>query len=437
LLDSRALTKIHSVILIGIIVVAAVVGAAYVLLSREALSSNTIKIGVLADLDTKDGRNAWQGVVLAAEQLNDEGGILGKQIECVGEDTDLYSGGDLAKFNLALTRLLTYHGVDFIIGMAGNQGFMVQESIAQHKKIFFEIGTNEERYTQRVLDDYDRYKYFFRTQFNATSIFKGTIDGLLHLRELTGLNKIGCLAEDMDWTKGFVEGLDNVLPGVYGFDFVYQGEFPLGTVDFSSYFVAAEAAGVEVLMPFVGGSEAIPFVKEYYDRQSPMVIYGGYLASSAAGPEGWVNTDGKCEYISSALWPIEAGYPLTSKTLPVREAYIDRWDEIPNWAGALAYDTLRYILSDAIRRAGTLDIDTVIQALETTSIELTTSRNFVYTSSHDLMMGEDPNDPDAEYAIVIYFQWQNGQLVPVYPEKILEEAGATYMFPDWSGPWTK
>jgi len=435
LLDSKALTKIQSIILIAVIVVAAVgVGAAYVLLSQEDQSSDTIKIGVLTDLDTTGGRNRWQAVVLAAEQLNKEGGILGKQVEVVGEDTDSELG-DATKFNLALTRLLTYHNVDFIIGDAGPFGFMVQESIAEHKRIFFEISSSQDEYTQRVLDDYDKCKYFFRVMFNASSIFQGMTDGILLLRELTGFNRVGILAQDLSWTKGIMEGLDYVLPEVYGFELVYKDVFPPEIVDFSSYYAAVESAGVKVLMPLIAGSGAIPFVKEYSDRQSPMVIYGGYLSHQVAGPEGWVNTDGKCEYTTSGIYPISAGYPLTSKTLPVREAYIDRWGEIPTMQGATAYDTLRYILPDAIRRAGTLDTDAVIQSLETTSIEISNARNFVFTSSHDLMMGENPNDPEAEYAFVIYFQWQNEELVPIYPKKIMEEAEATYLFPPWPGPW--
>jgi branched-chain amino acid transport system substrate-binding protein len=435
LLDSKALTKIQSIILIAIIVVAVVGGvSAYILLDWEDESSDTIKIGVLTDLDTMDGKNIWQGVILAAEQLNAEGGILGKQIEYVGEDTDTMSGGDPAKISLGLTRLLTFNNVDFVIGVSGSEGFTVQELIAEHKRIFLEIGSNEDEYTQRVLDNYDKYKYFFRPMFNATSISLGVIDGLLQVREQTGLNKIGYLREDLGWTEGFVQGFDTVLTEVYGFELVYEGKFPWDTIDFSSYFAAAEAAEVEILTPFVGG-QAIPFVKEYNDRQSPMVVYGGFLAPSVAGPEGWINTDGKCEYISSGSWPIEAGYPLTNKTLPAREAYIDRWNEIPNWGGTWAFDTLRYILADAIERAGTLDNDAVIQALETTSIELSNARNFVFTESHALMMGKNPNDPEAEYAFVIYFQWQNGEMVPVYPKKIMEEAGASFIFPDWPGPW--
>jgi len=221
------------------------------------------------------------------------------------------------------------------------------------------------------------------------------------------------------WTKGVMEGLNYVLPE-NGFDLVYKGTFPLGTFDFTSYFAAAEAAGVEVLVPLITYDEGVPFVKEYYERQSPVFIYGGILQAVAV-PEGWELTDGKCEHTTVAGLPVTAAYPLTSKN--------------ENPLGAATYDPVRFILPDAIERAGTIETEAVIKALEETSVETSSAENFVFTSSHDVMMGENPNNPDADYALVMYFQWQNGKMVPVYPKKIMEEAGATYTYPPWSGPW--
>jgi len=64
----------QSIILICTIIVVAVGGSlVYVLLNGEA-TSETIKIGVLADLDTVLGGNNWQGAVLAAEQPKQQGG---------------------------------------------------------------------------------------------------------------------------------------------------------------------------------------------------------------------------------------------------------------------------------------------------------------------------------------------------------------------------
>ncbi|UCC58256.1 MAG: ABC transporter substrate-binding protein [Candidatus Bathyarchaeum sp.] len=432
MLNFKVLTKIQSVALVAVIVFASIGGVAiYVLLGGQEPSSETIKIGILADIDEYWGKRTWQSAVLAAEHVNAEGGILGRQIEVIAADSVSGVGTDVAEVTLALAKLISNDQVDFIIGgaLSGDSIFACQEVIAEQKKIFF-CGPTDDEFTQRVLDDYDKYKYYFNFQLNASSIFRGMTTYLLFCREMTGFNKVGYLGLDTDFAKGIMEGLDHFLPD-NGFDLVYKGAYPMGTVDFSSYFAAAESAGVEIMVPLII-SGAVPVVKEYHDRQSPLVIYDGILAE-IGNPESWVITDGKCNYVTVSVNAVTAGYPLTNKTLPAREAYIDRWGEYP--AGLVVYDICRFILPDAIERAGTIETDAVIEALEETNIETSGSRNFAFTKSHSRMISEDPNDPDADYSPYTLFQWQNGEQVPVYPKKIMEKARATYIYPPWPGPW--
>jgi len=433
-LDSEALSKIQTIVLISIVLVAGCAGVtAYVLLRGQNQPSDTIRIGFLTDLDGRIGKDEMQGAALAAEQINAEGGILGREVEVIGEDTDAESGGDIAKISSALTRLLTYHKVDFVYsGIYGGEGIAIQDMIADHKTIMFSH-SNVDELTERVLEDYDRYKYFFRVSFNATSTGLGMIDGFLHIKELTGFNKIGVVAEDV-WTKEIIEGLNAVLPQL-GFEMVYIVTIPYGTADFTSYFAAAESAGVEIMVPLIAMTD-IPFVKEYHERQSPMIVYGGMLAA-VSEPDAWEYTNGKCAYVSAVANPTTAGYPLTNRTLAFREAYINRWGGPVQWSAAFAFDVLRFILPDAIKRAGTTETEAVIKALEETSVETTSTRNFVFTSTHDVMMGENPNNLDADYMLAIYFQWIDEKQVPVYPKKIMEEAGVTYKYPPWQGPWSK
>lgn len=88
-LDSRALTKIQSVALIAVIVVAAVSGGvAYVLWGGPAQSAETIRIGIIADLDQTTGKGTLQGETLAAEQINAQGGVLGRNLTVVAKDDD-------------------------------------------------------------------------------------------------------------------------------------------------------------------------------------------------------------------------------------------------------------------------------------------------------------------------------------------------------------
>ena len=93
---------------------------------------------------------------------------------------------------------------------------------------------------------------------------------------------------------------------------------------------------------------------------------------------------------------------------------------------------------DAIKRAGTAETEAVIKTLETINVETSSARHFVFTSSHDGYVGAaGPNMPSADYPLFCLFQWQaNSTQVPVYPKQIMEEAGATYQYPPWQGPWS-
>ncbi|MCJ7614783.1 ABC transporter substrate-binding protein [Candidatus Bathyarchaeota archaeon] len=434
MLNSKALTKIQSVVLVAIIVVAVVGGvAAYVFLNDQEQSSGTIKIGVLGDLDMLIGKSAWEGVVLAAEQINAAGGVLGRTIEVIAEDSDSESGTqDIVVASAALNRLLGVHKVDYILTPDGTP-FMLsyQETISEHKTILFGVLSSNDEFTQRVLDDYQKYKYYFRTFPNATHALFGFTDSLVSLREYSGFNKIAFLAHG--GFREFVPIFSNFVSEGYDFEVVYSEFFITDTLDFSSYLAGVEDSGAEILYVWVGTEDGIRLVKEWYDRQSPCVIWGynAYVGDA----NGWELTDGKCEHTTNGGFPVTAGYPLTSQTLPMREAYFERWGKYPLHVAAAAYDTLRFILYDALERAQTTETETVITSLEETSIETSLARDFVFTHSHDVMGSTDINNPEEDYMVGMLFQWQDAKLVPMTPQKIKEEAGSIYTYPPWPGPW--
>jgi branched-chain amino acid transport system substrate-binding protein len=339
-LNSRAVTKIQAVILAAIVVVAAGGGAAYVLLSGEQQSLETIKIGVCADLDNVGGKDVLQGALLAAEQVNAEGGVLGKNFEVVAEDDDSVTPPFDANVAVnAFTRLITFRKADFIV--AGAYGFAYREIACQNEKILFTVSDSADELTQGVLDDYNKYKYYFRTGAgNETAFIEGITDSLIVCRNHTGFNKIAFIY----WhtIKPLVLSVGEILED-HGFNIVLS-EPVTDVLDFSSAFAKAEAAGAEILYPFIFASAGIPFVKEYYDRQSPMVLWGAI--SAAKQSDFWQVTEGKCEYVTNNGAPVVAGYPLTSKTVPTRDAYIERWGEAISGGAAAAYDTVRFILAE-------------------------------------------------------------------------------------------
>jgi branched-chain amino acid transport system substrate-binding protein len=218
---------------------------------------------------------------------------------------------------------------------------------------------------------------------------------------------------------------DTYLPE-NGFDLVYKGKFPSGTTDFTSYFSKAEDAGTEIMISRFG-SVAVPIIKEWHDRQSPMVIWGANVFSQIDGFWNW--TGGKCYTESVIGTPYLIEYPLTSETLPARNAYIARWGEVPSYGARNVYEVIRYVLPAAIERARTIETDAIIEALEEIEIQTASQKGYSYTRHHDKMF--NPGD-----FMFIFTQWQEGgKRVIVYPKEIMEETGGTYTFPPWPGPW--
>jgi len=425
--------------LITIILIAAVGGSvAYMFWIGPSQTADYIRIGICADLDMINGKAAYRGALLAVEQINAEGGVLGRNLTLVAEDDDSNTQPyDVAVATNALNRLIVVDKADYIIACSGGPLVLTYQDICyQHKKIIFTTYGALDNCTQRVLDDYGKYKYFFRTYpANQTAISMGSIGDVVTAGKYTGFTKIAFLFQDGSATRAMVSNLNHSLPSL-GFEIVYINFFPLGTTDFTSYFAAIETSGAEILVPFMAGQEGAPFIEEWYDRQSPFVIWG--TLTVAQDSDFWELSEGKCNYVSFSGLPVISGYPLTNKTLPTRQAFIQRWEEVPQDFAVATYDTVRFILSDAIRRAGSTETEAVIKALEMTDVETSMARHWIFTSSHDVMVGSGaPNNPAQDYMVMCIFQWQNGTQVPMRPEEIMKEAGATYKYPLWQGPWTK
>jgi len=440
MLDSKALTKVQSVLLIATIAIAGFGGSlAYVLWSGQTQVAENIRIGICADLDMSAGKAILQGATLAAEQINAAGGILKRNITIVTEDDD----GETPPFDVtvaanAMTKLTTVDKADYIIAAAGTTpsiAYSVSDICAQQKKIMLTNVVAMDQFTQRVLDNYEKYKYIFRTTPpNASTISSGMLEGLTTLGKYTGFTKVALLFIDVLSARTTASYLNETLPS-HGLQIVYSNFLSREATDFTSYFAAAEAAGAEIVVPYIPGGAGVSFVKEWHDRQSPTVVWG---VLTGLGSSFWNLTEGKCDTVSFSDSPVTCGYPLTNETVPTREAYFQRWGAVPTMTAVGAYDTLRIILYDALKRAGTTDTEAVIKALENTNVETSSARHFVFTSSHDVMVGSGAvNNPAEDYMVVFMFQWQNGTQVPITPQTIMREAGATYKYPDWTGPWSK
>jgi branched-chain amino acid transport system substrate-binding protein len=85
-----------------------------------------------------------------------------------------------------------------------------------------------------------------------------------------------------------------------------------------------------------------------------------------------------------------------------------------------------YVLKDAIERAGSLDADKVVTALEKTDMMGVYGRLRFDPKSHQVIPSTDPK----EGAVGSILQWQDGKRVVVYPKSI---AAGEILLPPWMG----
>jgi len=96
--------------------------------------SAALRIGVIASLTGSGapyGKNSWQGVQLAVEEVSESGGIAGKRVEVILED----DATDTKQAVSAFEKLAGTPGVQLVIGPASSGGVMACAPIANRKQI--------------------------------------------------------------------------------------------------------------------------------------------------------------------------------------------------------------------------------------------------------------------------------------------------------------
>ena len=111
------------------------------------------------------GKGHWNGAVMAAEELNAKGGIqVGKKkmkVELVKADSNEFL--NITDATNAMERVITYDKADFIVGgFRTEAGLSMQDIAMDYKKIFLGCGAATKVICDRVEQDYERYKLWFR-----------------------------------------------------------------------------------------------------------------------------------------------------------------------------------------------------------------------------------------------------------------------------------
>jgi branched-chain amino acid transport system substrate-binding protein len=315
------------------------------------IASAQIKIGEVNPLTggiSQFGISCHQGYLLAIEEVNQAGGVLGQKIELVTED-DQSTPGECA----TVVRKLI--GVDKVVGVLGDatsSATLEGAPIAQSSKVPMITPTATNPKITEVGD------YIFRVCF--LDEFQGWVLARFAREKLNA--KTAAILTDVkqdysvDLTKFFKEEFTK-----NGGSITREQSYSTGDTDFRAQLTTLRAAKPDVV-----------YVPGYYQEVALIIKQARQvgLTMPFIGCDGWANQSlltigGKALdgcYLTNHFSPDDPA-PAVQKFV---EKYKSKYGSVPDTFAALGYDATR-ILMDAIKRAESAEPSAIRDALAKTS----------------------------------------------------------------------
>jgi branched-chain amino acid transport system substrate-binding protein len=316
-----------------------------------AAGGATIKVGELASLTGKEaafGQSSHKGTLLAIEEINAAGGVLGKKLELIYEDNQSKPGesATIAK------KLISRDKVVAILGEVASSRSLEAAPICQAAKIP-QISPSSTNPAVTETGDYI-FRVCFIDPFQGTVMAKFAKD-TLKARKVGLLTSVSA-AYSVGLAKYFRERFT-----ADGGQIAVEQKYSEGDKDFKAQLTAIKAAGVDGI--FVPGyyTEAALICKQAKDLGINVPIFGG---------DGWEAP----QLIETGGAAVEGTYYSThyspENQTPIVRAFVEkfkqRWNgEVPDAMCALGYDSAM-VLADAIKRAGTTEGPQLRDALAAT-----------------------------------------------------------------------
>ncbi len=232
----------------------AATAALYPGLGAFAKSDNPIKIGqVTPGTGTYSalGGNQVAGAKLAVDQINSNGGVMGRPVQLLLENT----GSDVGKSVQKVRKLVHRNNVDFLTGSVSS-AVALADSQASHglNTLYMDLGGHADAITGK--------KCSWNTFRTCSTTWLLTAGDFHTLFEQFG-KKWFFLTPDYNFGHALHRDYVQQLKQAGGQE-VGNALAPLGTTDFSSYLIKAKSANPDVLIILNAGNDQINALKQVH-----------------------------------------------------------------------------------------------------------------------------------------------------------------------------
>lgn len=319
-------------------------------------AGDTVKVGLNYELSggaSSYGQGLVNGVELAVEEINKNGGVLGKQIELVKVDNK----SEEAEAANAASKLATRDKVVAILGPATTGNTKGAVPVATQNKVPL-ISASATADDVTVDSNGKVREYIFKTCFSDS--FQGVIMANFAYGDLNAKNAAVLIDNTSDYSKGLANSFKETY-GKLGGSVVTEEAYQQKEKDFKAVLTKIKGANPDVL--FLPGyyEEVGLIVKQARELGLDMPVLGGDGYDSPklaeiAGDAAFNKVYFTNHYTSKDTTP---------EVVKFKEAFNAKYNKEPDAFNALGYD-LAYFLADALERAGEADREKVKDALAAT-----------------------------------------------------------------------
>jgi branched-chain amino acid transport system substrate-binding protein len=362
-----------------------------------AWSSDTIKVGVVGPRTggaAATGKAFEEGIQLATDYVNAKGGVLNKKLEIVFEDT----AGAPDKAASGFERLATRDKVVMVLGESHSSAALAEIEVANRLKIPFMV---VEAWADPITAK--NYRYVFRAGPSNSGVVNDTIAKWVAAEQF---KKVAIVAENTDWGLGIAALTEKAMD---------KAGVPYQTVtterksqDHYMELTKLKAFDPDAVLAFVYGTGLHYFVAQAGEvGLTPKAIILDGAGPPSLWPDFWPNVgeygDLEC-FVSSMHEKVE----LTELATQFRKSYVEAFGKAPtDYKSRSMFDAI-LIAADAINRAGSVDAEKLVEALEKTDLTVTRGK---------VTFGTEKGGPEYHHWMppMLVIQWQNKEQVVLFP----------------------
>jgi branched-chain amino acid transport system substrate-binding protein len=321
------------------------------MMSSAALAQDPIRIG---EINSYKALPAFlepykKGMQLALDQINEKGGVIGRELELITRD-DSANPGDAVRVAQAL---VTRDRVDVLAGTFLSHIGLAVSDFAKQRKIFF---LASEPLTDKLVWD-NGNEYTFRLRPSTY------MQVAMLVPEAAAMNKKrwALVYPNYEYGQSGVQTFKALMTAAQpDIEFVAEQATPLGKIDAGSVTQALVDSKPDAIFNMLFAADLAKFVREGNTRglfQNVEVVslltgepeYLDPLKSET--PEGWLVT----------------GYPWYAIKTPQHQAFVDayqaKFNDYPRLGSIVGYVTIES-LAAGIRKAGSVETDKLIAAFK-------------------------------------------------------------------------